>query len=104
MVHSEYEKKRILYGNLKAAEARQLACEKLGWPLALLGATAIHLKWDSWIFTIPSAVLFYWLCVRGTDDASRQAFDAWDNYPFECAGDYVPPGGYDSQAQIDTTK
>ena len=45
------------------ADAELGVAEELGWAIAILAASAVHLKWESWLLTIAAAIGSYILAV-----------------------------------------
>ncbi len=66
----------------QVADAKLGVAEELGWAVAILAAAVVHLKWESWLLTICSAIGSYVLAVYRY---RKRAADAEDNY-FRAAG------------------
>lgn len=64
------------------ADAKLGVAEDLAWAVAVLAAIATHLKWESWLFTVPVAIAAYFIA---TFSYRREASKAENEY-FRSAG------------------
>ncbi len=71
----------------EVADARLGVAEHLGWIIALLLATVIHMKYDIWFFTIPAFIATYIFVIVGFKRDATKAEKAY----FQAAklGDYA---------------
>ena len=75
---SEVELERLS----QVADAQLGVAEELGWSADGFAALAAHLKWESWLVTVPVAVVVYLLAIYRY---RKRAATAEDNY-FRVAG------------------
>lgn len=73
------------------ADARLEVAEQLWWPIAILAAAVVYLKWDNWFLIVAAIVAVYFLV---THQYRRAADKAEDEY-FRAAklGKYFLPSG-----------
>lgn len=59
------------------ADARLGVAEQFSYPLAFFVALAAYLKWESWLLSVPTFALVFWLSIQSYRKASDEAEDAY---------------------------